>query len=316
MTDGHCFISYSNADALDFVTKLADELQGRYPFVKVWFDKREMDASIVDWDDQLANAIKGCKCLVFVMTPDSTAKGSTCKEEWTWALKYKKPVICLLKDKKAEVPFRLNNRQYIDISTDFDSGIAQLRTAIGRLDESEGLLDELNRRLSDANRDSQRAKDDDQPRIKAELDELTEQIKRQEEIVRNPKAAEEKTEKNIQSGLKRERKPELPITIPPSSSTLPQGSRRNVFRIAWSRRMSRACDRVVCDGSARSASKWIQRSWLLHRRGLRGHHHRSAHRDQDRDALLLPAAHVHVAMAAQRTGQLHEPHAHGLSDPC
>ena len=43
---------------------------------------------------------------------------------------------------------------------------------------------------------------EDKPRIKAEIDELTEQIKRQEEIVKNPKAAEEKTEKNIQSGLR------------------------------------------------------------------------------------------------------------------
>jgi len=208
MTDGHCFISYSDADGLDIATRLADELQGRHPNIKVWFDKRELDASIVDWDDQLAVAISGCKCLLFVMTVDSTAKGSTCKEEWSWALKYKKPVICLMKDKKAEIQFRLNNRQYIDFSSNFESGIAQLRTAIGRLDEPEGLLDELNRRLSDANRDLQRASKEDQPRIKAEIEELTEQIKRQEEIVRNPKAAEEKTEKNIQSGLERERKPE------------------------------------------------------------------------------------------------------------
>jgi len=211
MTDGHCFISYSVADALDFATKFADELQGRHPFIKVWFDKRELDPSIVDWDDQLALAISSCKCLIFVMTVDSTAKGSTCKEEWSWALKYKKPVICLMKDKKAEIQFRLNNRQYIDFSSNFESGIAQLRTAIGRLDEPEGLLDELNRRLSDANRDLQRATQEDQPRIQAEIAELTEQIKRQEEIVKNPKAAEAKTEQNIQSGLERERQPVEPI---------------------------------------------------------------------------------------------------------
>ena len=75
---------------------------------------------------------------------------------------------------------------------------------------------------------------DDQPRIKAELDELTEQIKRQEEIVRNPKAAEEKTEKNIQSGLERERQPEKPVagkTVNAALSIHRQGLRRIIFKI-------------------------------------------------------------------------------------
>lgn len=214
----HVFISYSAADGLGFATKLADELQGRHPFIKVWFDKRELDASIVDWDDQLANAIKGCKCLVFVMTPDSTAKGSTCKEEWTWALKYKKPVICLLKDKKAEVPFRLNNRQYIDISTNFDSGIAQLRSAFQRLDEPEGILEELDRRLSQAKRDLQRTPHEaEKPRIQAEIEDLNKQIEAQQKVVNDPEGAKKQTEQNIQTGLERERQPEKPVAAQTST---------------------------------------------------------------------------------------------------
>lgn len=233
MTDGHCFISYSAADGLDFATKLADELQGRHPNIHVWFDKREMDASIVDWDDQLANAIKGCKCLVFVMTPDSTIKGSTCKEEWTWALKYKKPVICLLKDKKAEVPFRLNNRQYIDISADFDSGIALLRTAIKRLDEPEGILEELDRRLSQAKRDFQRTpREEEKPRIQAEIEELNKQIEAQQKIVDDPEGAKKRTEDNIQSGLERERQPEKPVAGKTSTRFInpPPGIAPNYFQ--------------------------------------------------------------------------------------
>jgi hypothetical protein len=151
------------------------------------------------------------------MTLDSTADGSVCKEEWTWALKYKKPVITLRKDKIAEVPFRLNNRQHVNFVSDFEIGIAQLRTAITRLDSPVGILDELKHRLADANRDLRRATEEDQPRIQAEIAELKEKIAVQEKVVANPKAAEEQTEKNIQAGLERERQPEKPVAAKSST---------------------------------------------------------------------------------------------------
>jgi tetratricopeptide (TPR) repeat protein len=206
MTD-HCFISYSNADALQFARKLADELEGgEDKFTDVWFDKRNIDPAR-DWDDQIVEGIKSCKCMAFVMTKDSTAHGSMCKNEWTWALKYKKIIIPIRLHGDAEQPFGLGSRQWIDFTGEFEHGLAKLRKFLRDMDSPKGVLQALQDRLADAERALRRAKGDEENRVKGEIEELKAEIKRQEEIVRNPKAAEEKTEKNIQSGLERERKP-------------------------------------------------------------------------------------------------------------
>src|SRR5687768_4927034 len=90
---GHFFISYSRLDGQEFARELADELERGPEGYRVWLDQREMHRSRQDWDDQLTEAIQTCEALLFLVTEDSVRVGSGCKDEWVWALKYKKPVI-------------------------------------------------------------------------------------------------------------------------------------------------------------------------------------------------------------------------------
>jgi tetratricopeptide (TPR) repeat protein len=212
MADDHCFISYSTADALEFARRLADELQGgEDTFIKTWFDKRDIDPAR-DWDDQIVEGIRDCKYMLFVMTKDSTSQGSMCKNEWNWALKYKKPVVPIRLQKEAEQPFGLGNRQWIDFTGEFEHGLSRLRLFLREMDSPKGSLQSLKDRHADAERDLRRAKPQDQPRIQADIDELNKQIESQQKIVDDPQAAKEQTQKNIEAGLERERQPEKPIT--------------------------------------------------------------------------------------------------------
>src|SRR5688572_1855537 len=104
--DDHYFVSYSRVDGADFALRLADELQAGPPSHRVWVDRRKLQPGR-QWDAQLAEAIQTCRGLLFVMTSDSVRDDSGCKDEWSSALKYKKPVIPVRLDAHAEPPSRL-----------------------------------------------------------------------------------------------------------------------------------------------------------------------------------------------------------------
>jgi hypothetical protein len=114
----HFFISYSTVDGGDFALRLADELDGGPPPIRAWVDKRRIRPG-EDWDEQIVDAIRTCKGLLFVMSLDSVAKNSVCKNEWVKALSYKKPIIPLLLHEDAELPFQLGSRQYVHFTGSF-----------------------------------------------------------------------------------------------------------------------------------------------------------------------------------------------------
>jgi tetratricopeptide (TPR) repeat protein len=211
------FISYSSADAGDFALRLRDELEAGPPSIPVWLDKRDIEPG-QDWDEGLAEALKTCSSLLFVMTRDSVGKQSVCKREWTRALRYKKPIVPIKLHPDAEMPFRLDPRQHLDFTRaldseeEFNAALARLRKHVAWLASPEGALQALKDRLEDAQRDLQREKDPAQKlRIEDDINQLRGDIARQEEVVHNPQAAARRVEESIARGLERERQPERPV---------------------------------------------------------------------------------------------------------
>jgi tetratricopeptide (TPR) repeat protein len=210
---GYHFISYSSVDAAEFALLLCDQLAAGPPKYRAWLDKREITPG-QDWDKEIAEAIKGCDSLLFVMTADSVEDESVCKPEWTHALKYKKPIVPLKLHRQVDPPFRIANRQYIDFTQGFDAGVARLRLFLQELNSPKGLLRTSKDRLADAQRDVRRATDPvEQKRIQDEMTELLKQIAQLQQTVHNPEGVAKRVEENITRGLERERQPEKPVGV-------------------------------------------------------------------------------------------------------
>jgi hypothetical protein len=193
----HWFISYSSVDSREFVLQLADKLSAGPPIIPVWLDQRELRPT-GDWDEQIEEALQTCKGLLFVMTPDSVQHNSVCKNEWVRALKDKKPIVPLLKERGAKLPFRLSSRQYIDFTAPWESALAGLRNHLTWVDSPAGQLQALKDCLADAQRELPRAQLQEQEKIQDDIAELQRQIAQQQAVVDNPQAAAQRTQESIE----------------------------------------------------------------------------------------------------------------------
>ena len=123
-------------------------------------------------DQQIEDALRTCAGLLFLMTGDSVHAKSECRHEWTRALRYEKPIIPLLFEPDAEMPLRLEPRQYLDFTGDYKQPLARLREHMRWRSSPEGVLQGLKERFLDAERDLRRANDAERARIEEEMEDL------------------------------------------------------------------------------------------------------------------------------------------------
>ena len=195
---GQYFVSYSRADGEPLAIRLANHLAaGQIP---VWVDQWE-ERPGEDWDEQIVEAIRTCRGLLFVMTADAVERNSGCKAEWTRALKYKKPVIPLRFDPDAELPLRLGSRQFVDFCGSFKSGLARLRIHLDWMDSDEGRLQALKVQLADAERELRRPTVEQRARIEDDIAELKRQIEEQQRLLADPEAVTRAASERIETGL-------------------------------------------------------------------------------------------------------------------
>lgn len=123
---GHVFISYSHEDAV-FVSSLTSSLRVRG--IEYWRDIEHFQPGDV-WDEKIHHALKNAERLIVILSENSVKHSGDEKKdevgkEWRYALANNKPVIPVYL-RTCEIPYRLNDLQYVDFRTNYQRGIDQL----------------------------------------------------------------------------------------------------------------------------------------------------------------------------------------------
>ncbi len=206
----HHFVSYSAVDGFEFAQRLCAALAAATPPETTWLDKERLRVGY-RWDGQLVDAIRECETVLFVMTRDSVDDRSVCTQEWSRGLKYKKPILPLLVHRDAEMPFRLDGRQHVNFTGDFDKGVAKLVADLAWRRSPEGVLQGMRERMKDAERDLRRANDPaSEARVRAEIADLERQSAELSRVLADPKAAAARVDEVISRGFAHERNATTP----------------------------------------------------------------------------------------------------------
>ena len=114
------FFSYARDDS-DFVLKLAKDL--RAGGASLWLDQLDIKPG-QRWDSAVEEALQRAKGMILILSPDSVASNNV-MDEVSYALEEGKLVVPVF-DRECNIPFRLRRVQYINFTTDYSQGLAQL----------------------------------------------------------------------------------------------------------------------------------------------------------------------------------------------
>ena len=137
VSDESYFICYSRADGAEFARRLADDLEGGTPAFDVWIDREKIRPAQL-WDNEVVEAIRRCRAMLFVMTPGGVRPDSFCLKELHKAVSYQKPVVPLRLDADVEAPLLLAAVQYVHFDRGYQAGLTELRDYLGSMDAGGG----------------------------------------------------------------------------------------------------------------------------------------------------------------------------------
>jgi hypothetical protein len=118
------FFSYAREDS-EFVLKLAREL--RDAGVNLWLDQLDIRGGH-RWDEAVQAALESCQGMVAVLSPSAVASQNFL-DEVSYALEERKQVIPLLY-RECGIPFRLRRVQYVNFTSSYEDGFADLLRAL------------------------------------------------------------------------------------------------------------------------------------------------------------------------------------------
>lgn len=119
------FVCYSSVDEV-FVVRLYSEL--RRAGVDVWVDKINIPIG-ARWDDEVEAALNMSTRMLVVLSPSSVVSQNV-KDEISNALRRDIEIVPVL-HQECNIPFRIERFQYVDLKTNYDTGLRMLLQRLG-----------------------------------------------------------------------------------------------------------------------------------------------------------------------------------------